>query len=128
MNIGIILAFLCIKGSMLDAATRITATNGTFKTLVLYFDSAIYKRPQTEMLTPKQTRSIYLDDYSNIDITKNITLEVRGGTANPVTWSFAQQDLRDNMKLIFSKTEQGPLNLTIIKPNGATKVAAPISK
>jgi hypothetical protein len=121
------LTLTCIMVSFIQATTRITVTNETFKTLVLYFDSMVYKRPQTEMILPKQTRSIYLEDYTDKDITKNITLEVRGGSAEPVTWSFSQTDLRDNMSLIFSKAEQKPLNLTVIKPNGHTKVLDPIS-
>jgi hypothetical protein len=80
------------------------------------------------MLLPKQTRSISLEDYSDIDITKNITLEVKGGAIEPVTWSFAQTDLRDNMTLIFSRSEARPLRLTLIKPDGTTKVVDPISR
>lgn len=88
----------------------------------------VYKRPQTEMLLPKQTGSVYLEDYSDIDITKDITLEVRGAGPDPVTWSFAQNDLRDNMTLIFSKTGDNPLRLTIIKPTGTMRVVDPISR
>ena len=118
----------CLTGNVLSTSTKITVVNETLKTLVLYFDSMIYKRPQTEMLIPKQTRSVYLDDYTNKDITKNITIEARGATLQPVIWSFAQTNLRDNMTLIFSITKSQTLKLTIIKPDGRTKVVDPISK
>jgi hypothetical protein len=114
--------------SSLHAGTRLTVTNETFKTVTLYFDSQIYKRPQIERFLPKQTRSVYLEDYSDKDITKDITLEARGGTWGSVTWSFAQTDLKDNMALVFSQTEQRPLKLTVIKPNGQTRVIDPISR
>ena len=126
---GVTLTLLCATSSMLySASTRITVTNETFKTLVLYFNSMVYKRPQTEMLLPKQTGSVYLEDYSDIDITKDITLEVRGACPDPVTWSFAQTDLRDNITLIFSKPRDKPLKLTIINPTGTMRVVDPIAR
>jgi hypothetical protein len=109
-------------------ATRITVTNETLKTIVLYFDSMIYKRPQVETLLPTQTRSIYLEDYSDKDITKNITIEARQTSGDSTTWSFAQTDLRTNMTLIFSSQNDGPLKLTVIRPNGTTRVIDPITR
>lgn len=126
---SVTLTLICaISCTVYSVSTRITITNETYKTLVLYFDSIIYKRPQTEMLLPKQTRSVFLEDYSDIDVTKDITIEARGSFADPVTWSFAQSDLRDNMTLIFSKTGNRPLSLTVIKPNGTMRVIDPISR
>jgi hypothetical protein len=112
----------------LAISTRITVTNETSKTIVLYFDSMIYKRPQVETLLPTQTRSIYLEDYSDKDITKNITIEARQTTGDSTTWSFAQTDLRTNMTMIFSKQREKQLTLTIIRPNGTTRVVDPITR
>lgn len=109
-------------------ATRIMVTNETLKTIVLYFDSMIYKRPQVETLLPTQTRSIYLEDYSDKDITKNITIEARQTSGDSTTWAFAQTDLRTNMTLIFSSQNDGPLKLTVIRPNGTTRVIDPITR
>ncbi len=117
-----------VYSSSITSSNRITVTNDTFKTLILYFDSMIYKRPQIERLIPKQTRSIFLEDYSDKDITKNITIEVRGATGEPTTWAFSQTALSANIKLIFSKTGDRPLRLTIIKPSGATRIVDPISR
>ena len=125
----IALTLSCIASSMLYAASiKLTVTNETFKTLILYFDSMVYKKPQRELLLPKQTRSIFLEDYIDVDITKDITIEARGASPNSVTWSFAQTDLRDNMTLIFSKNANNALKLTIIKRNGATRIVYPISR
>lgn len=112
----------------LAVATRITVTNETLKTIVLYFDSMIYKRPQVETLLPTQTRSIYLEDYSDKDITKNITIEARQTSGDSTTWSFAQTDLRTNMTLIFSHQNKDLLKLTVIRPNGTTRVVDPITR
>lgn len=127
-KLALVATAACITG-LLTCSTRLSVKNNTFKTIVLYFDSMVYKRPQTESLLPKQTRSVYLEDYTDKDITKPITVEARGGgSTEPVTWSFAQQDLRDNMVLIFSKPKQQTLRLTIIKPNGTSSVKKPISQ
>lgn len=112
----------------LAVATRIKVTNETLKTIVLYFDSMIYKRPQVETLLPAQTRSIYLEDYSDKDITKNITIEARQTSGDSTTWSFAQTDLRTNMTLIFSHQNENLLKLTVIRPNGTTRVVDPITR
>jgi hypothetical protein len=112
----------------LAVATRIKVTNETLKTIVLYFDSMIYKRPQVETLLPTQTRSIYLEDYSDKDITKNITIEARQTSGDSTTWSFAQTDLRTNMTLIFSHQNKDRLKLTIIRPNGTTRIVDPITR
>ena len=123
------LTLVCtLSTTLYSISTRITVTNETFKTLVLYFNSMVYKRPQIETLLPKQTRSVFLEDYSDIDITKDISIEARGAAGEPVTWSFAQTDLKDRMVMIFSKTGTRPLRLTIIKPNGTTRVVDPISR
>lgn len=108
--------------------TRIKVRNETLKTLVLYFDSTIYKRPQIEKILPQQTRSVRLEDYSDKDVTKNITIEAWGTFGNSVTWSFTQYDLRDNMTLNFSKLGDGPLTLTVISPKGSRKMVAPVSR
>lgn len=126
---SIALMLICLASSALySVSTKLTVTNETHKTLILYFDSMIYKKPQRELLLPKQTRSIFLEDYTDVDITKDITIEARGASPNSVTWSFAQTDLRDNMTLIFSKNGNNALKLTIIKRNGATRIVDPISR
>ena len=112
----------------LSVATRIMVTNETLKTIVLYFDSMIYKRPQVETVLPKQTRPIYLEDYSDKDITKNITIKARQTSGNSTTWSFAQTDLRTNMTLIFSHQNKDHLKLTVIRPNGTTRIVDPITR
>ena len=128
VKLTLISLVICLTYNI-TGTTRLTVKNDTFKTLILYFDSVIYKRPQTETLLPKQTKSVFLDDYTDKDITKPITIEAHGGgSAGPVMWSFAQTDLRDNMVLIFSMPEQRPLMLTIIKPNGNSTVQDPIAR
>lgn len=87
----------------------------------------VYKRPQIERVLPKQTRSVFLEDYSDVDITKNITIETRGASGYPTTWSFAQTNFSNNMTLLFSETDENSLILTVIKPNGSARIATPIS-
>jgi hypothetical protein len=100
------------------ATIRIRVANETFKTIVIHIDSVIYKRPQVETLLPKQTRSISLEDYSDKDITKSITIEAHQTSGESASWSFTQTDLRTNMKLIFSDQDGAGLKLTVIRPNG----------
>jgi hypothetical protein len=120
----ILINFFCLTITQ-QASIQLKLENNTPVKLQVTFTSAVYNRPQVTTVPAGRTGKFWLDDLTDKDITKDTTVEVIGTKLQPRSWTFRQIDLINNMKLIFSVTEDNMLTLTVEKPSGATFIHQP---
>jgi hypothetical protein len=125
VGIKILLFSFVFLTSTIHASIQLKLENKTPVKLQITFTSAIYHRPQITTILANRIGKFWLEDLTDKDITKDTTVEVTGAKLQTKSWTFRQIDLINNMKLIFSVTEDNMLTLTVEKPSGATFILQP---